>query len=86
MPFVLNSKFVAHHMCTVFYGWCFLWHQFKFRKKEYISFLPDRNENPELPESVKPLTTNVLHHTETNKLICNANKMTGFYMMENIGH
>ena len=86
MPVVLKSKFVAHHMCTVVYGWCFLWHQFKFRKKEYISFLPDRNENPELPESVKPLTTNVLHHTETNQLICNANKMTGFYMMENIGH
>ena len=31
------------------------------------------------------LTTNVPHHTETSKLICNANQLTGFYMMCNIG-
>ena len=31
-----------------------------------------------------PLTTSVLHHTETIQLICNANQLTGFYMMGNI--
>ena len=32
-----------------------------------------------------PLMTNVLHHIETSWLICNANQMSGFYMMGNIG-
>ena len=31
-----------------------------------------------------PLTTNVPHHAETIQLICNANQLTGFYMMGNI--
>ena len=31
-----------------------------------------------------PLTTNVPHHLETSQLICTANQLTGFYMMENI--
>ena len=30
------------------------------------------------------LTTNVNHHIETSQLICNANQLTGFYMMRNI--
>ena len=34
---------------------------------------------------VYPLTTNVTHHTETSQIICIANQLTGFYMMENIG-
>ena len=25
------------------------------------------------------------HHIETSQLICNANQLAGFYMMENIG-
>ena len=33
-----------------------------------------------------PLTTNVPHHIETSQLICIANQLAGFYMMENIGH
>ena len=33
-----------------------------------------------------PLTTNVPHHIETSQLIYIANQLTGFYMMENIGH
>ena len=32
------------------------------------------------------LTTHVPHHIETNQLIYNANRLTGFSMMENIGH
>ena len=33
---------------------------------------------------VNPLTANVPHHIETSQLICNANQLTGFYMMMNI--
>ena len=32
-----------------------------------------------------PLTTYVLHYTETNQLICYANQLAGFYLMGNIG-
>ena len=32
-----------------------------------------------------PLTINVHYHIETSQLICIANYMTGFYIMENIG-
>ena len=32
-----------------------------------------------------PLRINVPHHIETSQLICNANQLTGFYMMGNIG-
>ena len=32
-----------------------------------------------------PLTTNVLHHIETGQMICNANRLTGFYIMGNVG-
>ena len=35
--------------------------------------------------SFNPLTTNVPHHIETSQLIWNANQLTGFYMMGNIG-
>ena len=31
---------------------------------------------------VNPLTNNVSHHIETSQLICNANELTSFYMME----
>ena len=31
------------------------------------------------------LMTNVPHHIETSQLICIANQLTGFYMIENIG-
>ena len=34
---------------------------------------------------INRLTTNVLHYIETSQLTCNANQLTGFYMMENIG-
>ena len=34
---------------------------------------------------VNPLTTYIPHHTETSQLIYNANQLTGFYMMKNIG-
>ena len=34
---------------------------------------------------INPLTTNVRHHIENSQLICNANKLFGFYMMGNIG-
>ena len=33
----------------------------------------------------KPLTTNIPHHIETSQLICNADQLTGFYMMGNTG-
>ena len=32
-----------------------------------------------------PLMTSVPHHIETSQLICNANKLTVFYMIGNIG-
>ena len=35
--------------------------------------------------ALNPLTTNVPHHIESRQLICNANQMTGFYMMGKIG-
>ena len=35
--------------------------------------------------SINPITANVPHHIETSQLIWNANQLTGFYMMENIG-
>ena len=31
-----------------------------------------------------PLTTSDPHHKETSQLICNANQLTGFYMMGDI--
>ena len=34
---------------------------------------------------VNPLMTSVPNHIETSQLICNANQLTGFYMMRNIG-
>ena len=41
--------------------------------------------NSENCEIFKPLTTNVPHHIQNSQLICNANQLTGFYMMGNIG-
>ena len=32
------------------------------------------------------VTTNFLHHIETSQLISNANQLTGFHMIGNIGH
>ena len=49
------------------------WLQYKF----FIFF----NTN-----SFNPLTTNVPHHIETSQLICNANQLTGSYMIGNVGH
>ena len=34
---------------------------------------------------INPLTTNVPHHTETSQLTYNANQLTDFYRMGNIG-
>ena len=34
---------------------------------------------------INPLMTNVSHHIENSELICRANQLTGFYVMENIG-
>ena len=36
-------------------------------------------------EKVDPLTTSVAFHIETNRLICIANQVTGFYMKNNTG-
>ena len=35
---------------------------------------------------INQLVTNASHHTETSQLICDANELTGFYMMGNIDH
>ena len=35
--------------------------------------------------NANPLTTSVPHHIETSQLTCNANQLTGFYMMGKIG-
>ena len=40
---------------------------------------------PVLMTYVNRLTTNVSRHIETSQLICNANQLTVFYMMGNIG-
>ena len=42
-------------------------------------------EIPPVLDNFDPLTTNVPHHIETSQLISNANQLTGFYMMGNIG-
>ena len=34
-----------------------------------------------LQNKVNSLTTNVPHHIDTSQLICNANQLTGFYMI-----
>ena len=36
-------------------------------------------------EFVNPLMANVSHDIETSQLICSANQLTGFYIMENTG-
>ena len=35
---------------------------------------------------VNQLTTSAPHHRETSQLICNANELTGFYIMGHIGY
>ena len=35
--------------------------------------------------SFNPLTTNVPHHVETSEVICTANRLNGFYMIDIIG-
>ena len=32
-------------------------------------------------DALNPLTVNVPQHKETSQLICNANRLTGFYMI-----
>ena len=44
-----------------------------------------KEEIPPVLVTFDPLTTNVPHHIETSQLISNANLLTGFYMMGNIG-
>ena len=34
---------------------------------------------------INPFTTSVPHHIKTSQLICNANQLTGLYMMGNFG-
>ena len=34
---------------------------------------------------INPLPTNVSHHMENSRLICNADHLTGFYMIRDIG-
>ena len=36
-------------------------------------------------KTLNPLTANALHRIATSQLICNANQLTGFYIMANIG-
>ena len=36
-------------------------------------------------KNLKLLMTNIPCHIETSQLICSANQLTGFYMIENIG-
>ena len=38
-----------------------------------------------LKTGFNPLTTKAPHHIKTVQLICNANQLTGFYMMGEIG-
>ena len=39
----------------------------------------------EIRDWFNPIKTNVVEHIETSQLICNANQLTGFYMMGSIG-
>ena len=41
--------------------------------------------NPLIAVTVNPLKANDSHHIETRQLICNANQLTGSYMMGNFG-
>ena len=48
-----------------------------FLLKMHVVFLPT--------EITNPLRTEIPHHIEASQLICNAAKLTSFYMMGNIG-
>ena len=40
----------------------------------------------EVNSKILDTATSVPYHIETSQLICSANRLTGFYMMENTGH
>ena len=61
----------------------FITHEWHWDSTQYNKILSAIKEEDR--EVVKILTTNVLRHIETSQLICRANQLTGFYMMENIG-
>ena len=56
----------------------------EFVKREYwlLLIIVDRKISV---LSINPLTTSVPHHIETSQLIYDANQLTGFHMMWNIG-
>ena len=59
--------------------WFYSWHFPFFLVAIFLQCFDD------FVRQINRLTTNVLHHIETSQLTCNANQLTGFYMMENIG-
>ena len=56
-------------------------------EREHVLYNPEIHEtlNKDRNCLVNSLTTYVPHHIETSQLICNANHLTGFYMMGIIG-
>ena len=50
-----------------------------------MKWLKDSKTKSMMIRDINPLTINVPQHIETSQLICLANQLTGFYIMENIG-
>ena len=53
-------------------------------QNKYTTIQLTGGEIPADRQSLNPLETNVPNHIEISQLICNANQLTGFYMMGNI--
>ena len=77
---------------TMFWVWfcIFLWSNYQLLSKFYdlILFstcLRSSSSHCQVMDLFNPLTTNVPQHIETSQLICNADQLTGFFMMVDIG-
>ena len=54
-------------------------------QNKFTTIQPNDGEIPDDGQGFNTLETNVPYHIETSQLICNANELTGFYMMGKIG-
>ena len=66
------------------------WPEYSFKYHHELDFYnhagQDFHQRSQLVlRPTNPLTTNVPHHVETSQLICNANELTGYYMLGSIG-
>ena len=54
---------------------------------KYINFVEQRLKFSHFESSIIPylIKNQCSHHIETSQMICNANQLSGFHVMENIG-